>query len=60
MNKYRRESFWHYFNPVCLAVGIIGTLLHFEVSYLAIGMGGMGLWGASGLMGLDLEKEDKD
>jgi len=42
MKKYRRETFWHFINPVCLAVGIIGILLHFEVSYLVIGMIGFG------------------
>jgi hypothetical protein len=30
------------------------------VSYLAIGMGGIGFWGVSGLMSLELEKKDKD
>ena len=60
MKKYRRESFWHFINPVCLAVGIIGFLLYFEVGYLEIGMTGIGAWGATGLMGLDLEKKDKD
>ena len=60
MKKYRRESFWHFINPVCLAVGIIGFLLYFEVGYLEIGMTGIGAWGATGLMGLYLEKKDKD
>ena len=60
MKKYRRESFWHFINPVCLAVGLIGFLLYFEVGYLEIGMTGIGLWGATGLMGLDLEKKDKE
>ena len=45
---------------MCLAVGIIGILLHFEVSYLAIGMTGFGAWGVTGLMALDIEKKDKD
>ena len=60
MKKYRRESFWHFINPVCLAVGTIGFLLYFEVGYLEIGMTGIGAWGATVLMGLDLEKKDKD
>ena len=60
MKKYRRESFWHFINPVCLAVGIIGFLLYFEVGYLEIGMTGLGAWGVSGAMGLELEKKDKD
>ena len=60
MKKYRRESFWHFINPVCLAVGIIGFLLYFEVSYLEMGITGFGAWGVSGAMGLELEKEEKD
>jgi hypothetical protein len=50
MKKFRRETFWHFINPVCLAVGIIGMLLYFEVSYLEIGMIGFGAWGVSGLL----------
>ena len=57
MKKFRRETFWHFINPVCLAVGIIGMLL---VSYLEIGMIGFGAWGVSGLMGLEIEKKDKE
>jgi hypothetical protein len=45
---------------VCLAVGIIGILLHFEVSYLVIGMIGFGAWGVTGSMGLEIEKKDKE
>lgn len=60
MKKYRRESFWHFINPVCLAVGIIGFLLYFDVGYLEIGMTGIGAWAVSGAMGLELEKKDKD
>ena len=60
MEKFRRETFWHFINPVCLAVGIIGILLHFEVSYLVIGMIGFGAWGVTGSMGLEIEKKDKE
>ena len=60
MKRYRRESFWHFINPVCLAVGLIGILLYFEVGYLEIGFTGLGAWGVSGAMGLELEKKDKD
>ena len=60
MKRYRRETFWHFINPVCLAVGIIGFLLYFEVSYLKIGITGLGAWGVSGSMGLNIEKEDKN
>ncbi len=60
MKRYRRETFWHFINPVCLAIGIIGFLLYFEVSYLEIGIAGLGAWGVSGGMGLNIEKEDKD
>ena len=60
MKRYRRETFWHFINPVCLAVSIIGILLHFEVGYLGIGMTGLGAWSVTGIMGLNIEKEDKD
>jgi hypothetical protein len=60
MKRYRRETFWNFINPVCLAMGIIGFLLYFEVGYLEMGMTGIGAWGASGLMGLDIEKRVKD
>ena len=43
--KFRRESFAHFINPVCLALGIIGFLLHFEVNFLNIGAIGIGAWG---------------
>ena len=60
MKKYRRESFWHFINPVCLAVGIIGFLLYFEVGYLEIGMTGIGAWSVTGIIGLEKEKKEKD
>ena len=55
--KFRRESFAHFINPVCLAVGIIGFLLHFEVNYLNIGAIGIGAWGVTGLISLKIEKK---
>jgi hypothetical protein len=60
MKRYRRETIWHFINPVCLAVGIIGFLLYFEVSYFEIGITGLGAWGVSGAMGLNIEKKDSD
>ena len=60
MKRYRRETFWHFINPVCLAVSIVGFLLYFEVSYLEIAISGLGAWGVSGAIGLNVEKEDKD
>ena len=57
MKKFRRETFWHFINPVCLAVGIIGFLLHFEVNHLYIGAIGIGAWGATGLKSLKGEKK---
>ena len=55
--KFRGESFAHYINPVCLAIGIIGFLLHFEVNYLNIGAIGFGAWGLTGLKSLKIEKK---
>lgn len=59
MKRYRRETFWHFINPVCLAVGIIGFLLYFEVSYLEIGIAGIGAWSVTGIMGFNIEKQDE-
>ena len=55
--KFRRESFPHFINPVCLALGIIGFLLHFEVNFLNIGAIGIGAWGVTGLISLKIEKK---
>ncbi len=55
--KFRRESFAHFINPVCLALGIIGFLLHFEVNFLNIGAIGIGAWGVTGLISLKIEKK---
>ena len=59
MEKFRRETFWHFINPVCLAIGVIGFLLHFEVGYLEIGMTGIGAWSLTGIIGLEKEKKEK-
>ena len=55
--KFRKDSFAHFINPVCLALGIIGFLLHFEVNYLNIGAIGIGAWGVTGLISLKIEKK---
>ena len=55
--KFRRESFAHFINPVCLALGIIGFLLHFEVNFLKIGAIGIGAWGVTGLISLKIENK---
>ena len=60
MKRYRGETFWHFINPVRLAVRIVGFLLYFEVSYLEIAISGLSAWGVSGAIGLNIEKEDKD
>ena len=54
-----KDSFWHYINPVCLSAGIIGLALHFEVEMLDLGMWGMGLWGVTGILGLQKERAIK-
>ena len=55
--KFRRESFAHFINPLCLALGIIGFLLYFEVNFLNIGAIGIGAWGVTGLISLKIEKK---
>ncbi|HAT48536.1 MAG TPA: hypothetical protein DCS71_06340 [Flavobacteriales bacterium] len=46
------DTFWHYINPVCLAVGLVGMAMHFEVDLFDLGMYGLGLWGVTGALGL--------
>ena len=50
-----KDSFWHYINPVCLSIGIIGLAVHFEVEMLDLGMTGLGLWSVTGIWGLQKE-----
>ena len=57
MKKFVRDTFWHFVNPVCLAIGIIGILLHFEVPYLYIGIYGLGFWGFTGLQAREIDKK---
>ena len=59
MEKPVRDSFWHFINPVCLAVGIIGFILHFEVEYFAIGITGMFFWGLTGLKAQEIEEKTR-
>ncbi|MDG2503925.1 MAG: hypothetical protein P8M69_05670 [Flavobacteriaceae bacterium] len=59
MKKYRIDSFWYFINPFCLAGSIIGFLLYFEIGYLNMGMIGIGTFGLTGAIYLDLEKKDK-
>ena len=50
-----KVSFWHYINPVCLSAGIIGLALHYYLEMLDLGMTGLGLWGLTGIWGLQKE-----
>ena len=30
-----KDTFYHYINPVCLAVGVLGLALHFDMDMLS-------------------------
>jgi hypothetical protein len=50
-----KDTLYHYINPVCLAVGIIGLALYFDMDMLDVGMWGLGIWGVTGILGLQKE-----
>ena len=50
-----KDTFYHYINPVCLAVGILGLALHLEMDMLNVGMWGLGGWAVTGILGLQKE-----
>ena len=50
-----KDTFFHYINPVCLSVGVIAFALYFEIELLDLGMWGLGLWGVTGILGLQKE-----
>ena len=54
-----KDTFYHYINSACLAVGVIGILLHFEVDYLEFGITGLGLWSITGILGKKAEEKSK-
>ncbi|MBL6647244.1 MAG: hypothetical protein ISP68_04735 [Flavobacteriaceae bacterium] len=58
MNQ-EENTFYQFINPVCLALGIFGFCLYFEVDYLTMGMTGIGLWGVTGLLHMDKKRRIK-
>lgn len=52
-----KHTFYHYINSACLAVGVIGLLLYFEVSPLQFGLAGIGLWSVTGILGMKSEEK---
>jgi hypothetical protein len=56
MKKYVRDTFWHYINPVCLSMGIIGILLHFGLKPLYVGIIGFLFWGVTGINASEINK----
>lgn len=52
-----KHTFYHYINSACLAVGVIGLLLYFEVSPLQFGLAGIGLWSVTGILGMKAEEK---
>lgn len=53
----KKDSFYHYINPVCLSVGVMAMAVHFEMNMLDVGLWGLGLWGFTGSM--ELHKEGR-
>ena len=51
-----KDTFYHYINPVCLAVGVLGFAMHFDMDMLDVGMWGLGGWGVTGALGLQKEE----
>lgn len=50
-----KDTFYHYINPVCLAVGVLGLALHFDMDMLDVGMWSLGGWAVTGILGLQKE-----
>lgn len=50
-----KDTFYHYINPVCLSVGVIAFAMHSGIEMLDLGMWGLGLWGVTGILGLQKE-----
>ena len=55
-----KHTFYHYINSACLAVGVMGLLIHFEVSPLQFGLAGLLLWSVTGILGMEAEKKAKE
>ena len=55
--KNEKTTFYDFVNPVCLAVGIAGTCLYFEVNYIERARTGLGLRGVTGLAHMSSQKE---
>lgn len=51
------NTFYEYLNPICLSIGVIGFLLHFETNYFEIGMIGLGLWGVTVVLDIEVKKK---
>ena len=54
--KPTKDTFYNYINPVCLAVGVLGFALHFDMNMLDVGMWGLGGWAVTGALGLQKEE----
>ena len=46
-----KDTFYHYINPVCLAVGVLAFALHFDMNMLGVGMWGLFGWAVTGARG---------
>jgi len=57
LKSKEKDTIYQFLNPICLAVGVVGICLYFEVDYLDMAMSGMGLWGLTGLLNIEAIKE---
>ena len=59
MKYEEKHTFYAYLNPICAAIGIMGLLLYMEIDYFEIGITGLGLWGITGLLHMEVSKKNK-
>mgnify|MGYP000110623867 CR=1 FL=1 len=57
LKSKEKDTIYPFLMSTCLAVGVVGICLYFEVDYLDMAAYGVGLWGLFGLLNMDAIKE---